>query len=103
MSKQSFSLKANQVSLIFALDGYQTIGRKIIIYTLMEERRNMENPSRATMRVLKSMRWIATHSKREGLTALDLVTEYEEANGFRYCTESRESIARLYERIYGGH
>ena len=67
----------------------------------MEERRNMENPSRATMRVLKSMRWIATHTKREGLTALDLVTEYEEANGFRYCSESRESIARLYERIYG--
>lgn len=55
------------------------------------------------MRVLKSMRWIATHSKREGLTALDLVTEYEEANGFRYCSESRESIARLYERIYGGN
>lgn len=67
----------------------------------MEERRNMENPSRATMGVLKSMRWIATHTKREGLTALDLVTEYEEANGFRYCSESRESIARLYERIYG--
>ena len=54
------------------------------------------------MRVLKSMRWIATHAKREGLTALDLVTEYEESNGFRYCSESRESIARLYERIYGG-
>lgn len=63
----------------------------------------MKNPSRATMRVLKSMRWIATHTKREGLTALDLVTEYEEANGFRYCSESRESIARLYERIYGGN
>ena len=67
----------------------------------MEERRNMENPSRATMRVLKSMRWIATHTKREGLTALDLVAEYEEANGFKYASESRESIARLYERIYG--
>ena len=63
----------------------------------------MENPSRATMRVLKSMRWIATHTKRKGLTALDLVTEYEEANGFKYASESKESIARLYERIYGGH
>ena len=73
----------------------------IIILAIMEERRNMENPSRATMRVLKSMNWIATHTRREGLTARDLVTEYEEANGFRYCTESRESIARLYERIYG--
>lgn len=62
----------------------------------------MKNPSRATMSVLNSMRWIATHTKREGLTALDLVTEYEEINGFRYCSESRESIARLYERIYGG-
>lgn len=61
----------------------------------------MKNPSRATMRVLNSMRWIATHTKREGLTALDLVTEYEEMNGFRYCSESRESIARLYEGIYG--
>ena len=61
----------------------------------------MKNPSRATMRVLKSMRWIATHSKREGLAALDLVTEYEKINGFRYCSESKESIARLYERIYG--
>ena len=62
----------------------------------------MKNPSMPKMGVLESMRWIAAHTKRKGITALDLVTEYEEIKGVRYCSESKEAIAGLYERLYGG-
>lgn len=58
--------------------------------------------SKYTKQVLRSMRWIATHTNRKGLTALDLVTEYEEINGFKYSSESKELLARFYDETYGG-